>query len=161
MVYEIAVTLEHPLDDGLDEAFLIQLATAALTAESAPGGIVSLVVTDDAEVQRLNREFRGLDEPTDVLSFGLGGLAQPLEDEPLAAFITPDDADFEIGEVVLAYPYAARQAAARNRRTRDEVALLVVHGILHLLGHDHAEPDEEAAMQARERAVLAAFKIER
>lgn len=158
-MYNIALTLDHPLDDGLDERLLVALAEATLRAEDAPPGSVGIVITDDATVQALNRQYRGLDEPTDVLSFGLGGLAQPLEDQPFDAFITPDGVPLEIGEIVLAYPYAASHAAATNRRTRDEVAMLIVHGVLHLLGHDHAEPDEAARMQAQERAVLAGFGI--
>ena len=160
-MYDIAVTIEHPLDQPLTEAFLLELAEAALAAENAPAGSVSVVVTDDATVQDLNREYRGIDAPTDVLSFGLGGLAQPLEEEPHEAFIMPDDLPLEIGEIVIAYPYAARQAAAAGRPLRDEIGLLVVHGVLHLLGHDHLEGDEEAAMHAREAAVLARFGIER
>jgi probable rRNA maturation factor len=160
-MYDIAVTIEHPVDPPLTEAFLSELAVATLQAEDAPAGGVSIVVTDDTTVHDLNREYRGVDAPTDVLSFGLGGLAQPLEEEPHEAFVLPDEATLEIGEIVIAYPYAARQAAAAGRAVRDEIALLVVHGVLHLLGHDHLEDDEGDAMRGRETAVLARFGIER
>ena len=162
MTYDITITLEHPLDDSIEPALLHDLARAALTSESAPEGTVSLVVTDDATVQRLNHEYRGVDEPTDVLSFGLGGLAQPAEDEePDEEFILPEGAPLEIGEIVISYPYAARSAAATKRPVRDELALLVVHGVLHLLGHDHYEEDEGDEMRRREVAILARFGIER
>jgi probable rRNA maturation factor len=159
--YEVALSVEHEIDQSIDDSLLVALARRTLEAEGAPPGTVSVVITDDASVQALNREYRQLDEPTDVLSFGLGGLAQPLEEEPAPDFVLPKGAPLEIGEVVLAYPYAARQAAQRGRPVRDEVALLVVHGVLHLLGHDHLEPKEETEMQARERALLGEFGIER
>jgi probable rRNA maturation factor len=161
MTYEVAVAVEYEADPPLDVALFTALAERTLTMEGAPAGSVSVVLTDDATVQSLNREYRGLDEPTDVLSFGLSGLARSLDEEPAAPFVTPAGALLEIGEVIVAVPYAARQAEQRGRDVRDELALLVVHGVLHLLGHDHAEPEEEAAMQAREREVLAAFGIER
>lgn len=162
MPYQVEVTVEHELDPSISESFLTAVAREALRVDGAPEGVVSLVITDDATVQELNREYRDLDEPTDVLSFGLGGLAKPLEEEPDGFdFVVPGDQPLEIGEVIIAYPYAARQAAATGRAVRDEVALLVTHGVLHLLGHDHLEPEESAAMRAREVETLAAFGIAR
>lgn len=159
MTYEIAVSLEYPTDRSIDEQFFSRLAEAALVHEEAPAGSVSIVITDDATVQDLNREYRGIDEPTDVLSFGLGGLAQPLEDGPTEEFITPEGFPLEIGEIVISYPYAARTATATDRPVRDELALLTVHGVLHLLGHDHLEEEEGAEMRTRETAILAPFGI--
>ena len=159
MTYDVAVAVEHPMDPTVDTAFLTELARAALAAEDAPPGSVSIVITDDATVQALNREYRGVDEPTDVLSFGLGGLAKPADDTPLDDFVLPADAPLEIGEIVISYPYAARTAAATNRPVRDEMALLTVHGVLHLLGHDHYEEGERDEMRSRETAVLAQFGI--
>ena len=159
MSYDIAVSVEHTIDPSVDASFLAELARAALAAEGAPAGGVSIVVTDDAAVQELNRQYRGVDEPTDVLSFGLGGLAKPADDTPLDDFVLPADALLEIGEIVISYPYAARTAAATNRPVRDEVALLTVHGVLHLLGHDHYEEGERDEMRARETAILARFGL--
>ena len=161
MTYEVTVTVEHEIDASIDEALIAALGERTLRHEGAPSGTVSVVITDDATVQALNREYRGLDEPTDVLSFGLGGLAKPVEDAPAEAFVVPDELPLEIGEVVIAYPYAARQAAAAGRPVRDELALLVVHGVLHLLGHDHLEADEGDAMRTREAAILAELGIKR
>ena len=159
MSYDVAVAVDHPLDPEIDAALLAELARAALTAEGAPAGSVSIVITDDAAVQALNREYRGVDEPTDVLSFGLGGLAKPADDTPPDDFVLPADAPLEIGEIVISYPYAARTAAATHRPVRDEMALLTVHGVLHLLGHDHYEEGERDEMRARETAILAHFGI--
>jgi probable rRNA maturation factor len=161
MAYDVSVDLAIRPDEPLDPSLLAALAERTLTMERAPAGSVSIVITDDETVQALNRAYRGLDEPTDVLSFGLGGLAKPLEDAPTEDFVLPAGAPLDIGEVVIAYPYASRQARAMGRPVRDEIALLVVHGVLHLLGYDHLAPAEEARMQARERAVLSAFDIAR
>lgn len=161
MAYDVSVDIAIQPDETLDASLLEALAERTLAVEQAPAGGVSIVITDDATVQALNCAYRGLDEPTDVLSFGLGGLAKPLEDMPAEDFVLPAGAPLAIGEVVIAYPYAARQARAAGRSVRDEVALLVVHGVLHLLGHDHLEADEAALMQTRERAVLNTFDIAR
>jgi probable rRNA maturation factor len=161
MPYDVSVHVAHQPDEPLDPPLLAALAERTLLSERAPDGSVTIVITDDRAVQDLNSAYRGLDEPTDVLSFGLGGLAKPLEESPVVDFVLPDDATPAIGEVVIAYPYAARQARTAGRAVRDEVALLVVHGVLHLLGHDHLEPDEAVAMQERERAILVEFDIAR
>ncbi len=143
----------------------VRRAAAAALAAADPAGErgASVVVADDDTLRDLNRRFRGLDEVTDVLSFGerdappeegsalLRGGAPPAEFPPVPGE-TPS-----LGEVVLSYPYAARQAASRNVSVEREVALLIVHGVLHLLGHDHAEPDEEAAMRAAETDALNAM----
>ena len=130
-------------------------AAAALAVADPEGeGAVSVIVADDETLRELNRDFRGLDEPTDVLSFGADG--DLLDDGGGApAFPATPGERPSLGEVALAYPTAARQAEERNAAPADEVALLIVHGVLHLLGHDHAEPDEEAAMKALEREALA------
>ena len=139
--------------------WLRKVATAALAAGDPDGrATVSLVIADDETLHSLNARFRGLDELTDVLSF---------EDTSDASFAPegsadspfPDIPDGEpsLGEVVLSYPLAERQANAHNVNVEQEVALLVVHGILHLLGHDHAEPGEEASMKSLEAQALAAI----
>jgi probable rRNA maturation factor len=161
-MYDIALTIENLTGPSVEPALLRDLAEAALAFEGAPAGSVSLVITDDATVQRLNAEYRGMDEPTDVLSFGLGGLAQPAEDTGVEEpFVLPEGTPLEIGEIVISYPYAARTAAATNRPVRDELALLVVHGVLHLLGRDHYDDVEGDEMRRREREILGRFGIER
>ena len=145
-------------------------AAAAALAAADPDGErgASVVIADDDTLLDLNRRFRGLDEVTDVLSFGergaapeegasLPGGSAPSADLPPVHFPSVPGETPSLGEVVLSYPYAARQAASRNAPVEREVALLVVHGVLHLLGHDHAEPDEESAMRAAESDAMAAL----
>ena len=139
-------------------------ATAALALADPDGRSgASVVVADDETLHDLNLRFRGFDEVTDVLSFGeygapAGDTALPAgEPFPEDGFPPVPDEEPSLGEVVLSFPMAERQAQEHNVPVEREAALLVVHGILHLLGHDHAEPEEEAAMRAMERQALSAL----
>ena len=93
-------------------------ATALLTAAQLDGVQLSLTLCDDAFIHALNREYRSVDRPTDVLSF-------PLDDDVL------------LGDVVISLDTAAAQAAQRGHELRDELRVLLVHGLLHVLGYDH------------------------
>jgi probable rRNA maturation factor len=123
-----------------------------------PPAEVGLVVTDDETLRDLNRRYRGLDEPTDVLSFGhepLDGLrAEPFDGLRTEPFVTPPDGVRRLGEVILSYPTAERQAEEAGRSVQEETAHLVVHGLLHLLGYDHDDPEDERRMRAREEELL-------
>lgn len=141
----------------------------ALPADQA--GQVSLLVTDDGTVQELNHKYRGLDEVTDVLSFstthaghwegdmpdiGSGDWRSPAGavDQSAPEFLFPEDQPPPLGEVIVSFPQVQRQARNRHEPVQGELALLIIHGILHLVGHDHLEPDETARMQAKERIAL-------
>ena len=120
---------------------------------------VSIVLADDETVQDLNRSYRGLDEVTDVLSFSpvhqgeYLGLGEPLV-QSVVPFPILESSPDELGEIVISYPQVKRQASQAGRLVHQELALLVAHGVLHLLGYDHTEAHEEAVMKARERAAL-------
>ena len=134
-------------------SWLRDIARRVLVAEGATGPAqVGVVVTDDETVRGLNRRFLGLDEPTDVLSFGLA-----VTDE--APFALPPEEAASLGEVVIAYPTAVRQAEEAGRGIEVEVAHLLAHGLLHLLGYDHQRPEDERAMRRREEEVLAGLPI--
>lgn len=113
--------------------------------------LVSVSVVGDARIHELNREWRGIDRPTDVIS---------LECE------RPDDPDLapgepcELGDIVLAPAYIARQAEGFGTTAADEFRLLLVHGMLHLLGYDHIEEAEAAVMEAREDELVALIKTD-
>ncbi len=117
-----------------------RLAIAVLDDEGAIGEL-TLTFVDAASMAELNVEHMGKQGPTDVLSF-------PLDDEPLPGVPTL------LGDVVVCPEVAAAQSADHAGTLDDELALLVVHGILHVRGHDHAEPDETALMRARELELL-------
>lgn len=111
---------------------------AVLAYEGAVHREVSVLLTDDAEIQTLNRDYRGVDKPTDVLAFAM--------DEAGAV-------DLSLGDVVISVERARAQAASRNVELDRELELLAVHGTLHLLGYDHAEPGEARVMRNRTRAI--------
>ena len=137
------------------------VAEAALEAAgaSAEGREVSLVIADDEALLELNARHRGESAVTDVLSFSphhggpYMGEGEP-DDEDFPDFPTPDGGLEELGEVVISYPQAKRQAREAGRPVAAEVEMLVAHGVLHLLGYDHAEPDEEREMFALQEAAL-------
>ena len=126
---------------------------------------LSLVIADDETVHTLNRDYRGLDGPTDVLAFasdhageyeGEGEPPLPVSTEP---FITAPEEDGFAGEVIVSYPQCLRQAAEHGHSATQELALLITHGVLHLLGYDHAIQEEEQAMNARTQTALAALGL--
>ena len=126
-------------------ALLTQAAEAALLVGKAdPSAEMSVALSDDAHLHELNRQFLGTDAPTDVLSFPSGET-------------DPDDEALYLGDVIISLERARAQAAAGGHAADDELKLLTVHGTLHLLGHDHAEEDEKAAMWALQIQALEAL----
>ena len=128
----------------------VRAVEATLMAEGHPDSEVSVVVTSDEVLADLNLQFRGVAGPTDVLSFA----AQ----EPAPGFVSAPEAANYLGDVLIALPFTRRQAAEMGRDLADELILLAVHGTLHLLGYDHAEPDEEIRMWARQDEILIGLK---
>jgi probable rRNA maturation factor len=106
-----------------------------------PDADLSLVLTEDSQVHALNVQYMDVDAPTDVLSFPSGET-------------DPDTQAYYLGDVVISYPQALLQAEAGRHKLLDELQLLVVHGVLHLLGYDHAEDAEKARMWARQAEIL-------
>ena len=141
----ILVSIDEPFAGSLSEERLAETARRALEAEDAPACELSVTVTDDETVRSLNREYAGEDAVTDVLSF-----SQREGEE----FVSPPEGAPQLGEVVIAYPQAARQAGERGRAATEEVTRLLVHGVLHLLGYDHAEREEARRMREREEALV-------
>ena len=142
--HDVLVTIDEAYEKYVASAALERVARAALEAEGVPTSELGILITDDATIHDLNRRYADENKATDVLSFSLR------EGEE---FVSPDDTE-RLGEVIISLDTAKRQAEEAGRPLEAEVAHLLVHGILHLLGYDHAEPEEERAMQARERAIL-------
>ena len=128
---------------------LRRIASYVLDQEGVAKNVTAEVVLGDNDtVRELNRLYRGRDEPTDVLSFASaeGGFFQE----------SPDEAP-SLGEVIVCLPVAEAQASAGSRPIGGEIAHLLVHGLLHILGHDHEDPGEGAKMKNREDELLAAL----
>lgn len=134
----IHIEAEFPFPGDLLE----QAALTALEHETQPPeSELSIVLTDDARLQQLNREYLGIDAPTDVLSFP-------------AAEMDPETGAPYIGDILISIPRARAQAEAAGHPLEAEVQLLVVHGVLHLLGHDHAEADQKTRMWKAQAQIL-------
>ncbi|HEY7133918.1 MAG TPA: rRNA maturation RNase YbeY [Acidimicrobiia bacterium] len=143
----------------------VRLARMVLEEEQVPGGAeLSLIFVDERAIADLNERFLGGAGPTDVLAF-------PMDDDIVPAGRQPDqggrgpgspsepgEPPAMIGDVVVCPSYARREAESRRRALDEELALLVVHGVLHLLSYDHAEEQESEAMQRRERELLERFR---
>lgn len=110
---------------------------------------LTIVLTDDAEVRRLNREYRGIDKPTNVLSFG--------DSQNWRGHAS--GAPMLLGDVVLAYETIAAEASAQGKSLAEHTNHLVVHGVLHLLGHDHQTPRDAQVMEAIESDILRGLGI--
>lgn len=140
------VVSDEQSDRPVDTERWAALAEAVLRDEAVEGdGELSLTFVDEAAIAVLNEQYLGHGGPTDVLSF-------PIEDDPAEAGELP----VLLGDVVICPEVAFRNAPDHAGTYEDEVALLVVHGILHVLGMDHEDPDEADVMEAREQVLLAA-----
>jgi probable rRNA maturation factor len=155
---EINVLIEEGIETGPEAAWMQAIVEKTLLEENVPTNIeISLIITGQERIQELNREYRGEDRPTDVLSFAM---AEQKEDEEMAPFIGPPDGLVHLGEVIISYPQAVRQSQERGHTVRRELMILIVHGALHILGYDHEKPEMEPAMVAREKEILAALEKE-
>lgn len=137
------------LEEGIS-AVLQETVAAALEHEQVRGSVsLSLLLTDDEQMRQLNRDFAGLDKPTDVLSFPVGDVGDMPEE--LAGYL---------GDIAISVMKAEKQAEQGGHSLTAELQLLTVHGVLHLLGYDHYDADEKTAMWAAQRAVLDALGVE-
>ncbi len=154
---KIVIQVDEPYTAQVDATDLAKAIFATLSVEGQPDGEITLVVTSDEAVADLNRQYRGVEGPTDVLSFPAQEPTPGPSSELKTSFVSAPEMAAYLGDIVIALPFTRRQAAELGRLLADELRLLSVHGTLHLLGYDHAEPEEEAAMWARQDAILAAL----
>ena len=139
MIYTL---ISESFETFVDDQALIAAAEAVFALQGIdPESEVTLVVEDDEHLRQLNQQFLGIDAPTDVLSF-------PADE------IDPDSGMRYLGDIILSYPRAQEQAAAAGETVGEEMQLLVVHGMLHLLGFDHAGAEEKDAMWAAQQQAL-------
>lgn len=147
--YQVNVRVKNKLGFALKRDWIRKAIIAVLRAEDVKHYIeVGVVLTDDATVRRLNKKYRSVDRTTDILSFSLAG-----DDIQSSARSTPDQR-IQLGEMIISYPLAVRQAKKHNCSIVQEIALLLVHGTLHLLGHDHYVVAEARRMEAKEKTIL-------
>jgi len=135
------IHIEFSLHPQPVKADLIERAALAVLAYQSADGDLAIVLTDDAQLHQLNRDYLGVDAPTDVLSFP-------------ASETDPETGAPYLGDVLISIPRAKGQAHSAGHPLEAELQLLVVHGVLHLLGHDHAEPEDKVRMWAAQAQVL-------
>jgi probable rRNA maturation factor len=143
---EAEIQIDAPFQEKVDGDPLREAALATVHHEKVNGPAeLTVAVVSDARMRLLNRTYRGVDETTDVLSFGgsEGG-----------RLVVPSGAPHYLGDVIISYPQADAQAERMGHSVLAEMQLLVVHGALHLLGHDHAEPEEKARMWSAQAQIL-------
>jgi probable rRNA maturation factor len=143
----ITIRVRRSIKLPVDKSILVKAAqvTLELTNHSNKTDL-SIVVGNDALIHDLNRQYRGVDATTDVLSFPAGE-------------IDPDTSDLYLGDVIISLPQAQRQAWSEKHPVQDELQLLVAHGVLHLLGYDHLNAADKKQMQSLQAKVLKVLDI--
>ncbi len=157
------LTVDPSYAAAVDPAWVEQVVTAALAmlhprpppadsptslVEREPGDEVSVTVGNEALLHELNKRYRGVDHPTDVLAFPLQA---PEDQEP---FVTLAETGRQLGDVVISYPRVQGQARTYGYTERHELAYLLIHGVLHLIGYDHHRDEDFAAMRRQEERIL-------
>jgi probable rRNA maturation factor len=155
----LGIRIDERFQGCLKESWLGWVVECALSQTAVDRDVeMGVFITDDETVRELNRDYRGLDEPTDVLSFALAEEANDGESPP---FVNPPDGLLHLGEIIISYPRAARQAEEKGHIIEAEIALLVAHGVLHLLGYDHDQPEREREMRGLEESILSQLESQR
>ena len=147
----VSLAVDPPYAADVDPAWVEQVVTAALAALHSrlpPAAEVSVTVGNEALLHDLNKRYRGVDRPTDVLAFPM---QVPEDREP---FVTLAAADRQLGDVVICYPRVQRQARTYGHPEQHELAYLLIHGVLHLVGYDHYRDEDFAAMREQEERIL-------
>ena len=155
MDYEIYVSREKRNLGHNNSAALIKKAAAmALRAEGVEQAIISVMLTDDEGIRSVNREFRGVDRATDVLSFPLNEL-QPGAFDPADCETDPETGAVLLGDMMISVPRCAEQGEDFGHGYEREIMYLTVHSVLHLLGYDHVNEGEmKQQMRAREKEIM-------
>lgn len=166
MTCEIFYEATEPLSIPYEEIIHTVVETA-LTLEGCPyEAEISVTLTSGEEVRKLNREFRGIDKTTDVLSFPMADFACPaefefLEEEEALDCFNPETGELLLGDIVLSVEKIKEQAETYGHSLKRELAFLTAHSMLHLMGYDHMEEEERAVMEERQRVLMETMDISR
>lgn len=154
---EINVLIDEEFGACIEEGWLQSVVERALIAQGVSSNVeLGLVIASEERVQQLNQSYIGKDEPTDVLAFSMlpEQSAQGVPGTDFPSFVVPPDGVRHLGEVIISYPQAAAQAEEHQHSVKREIAILIIHGVLHLLGYDHDKPALKHEMTARETEIL-------
>ena len=159
---EVEYSFDFPVED-----LIKSLTETVLKEENVPFNNVSLNVTftDDKEIQRINKEFRSLDKSTDVLSFPAIDFEAPADftgvEEGDIDFFDPETKELILGDIMISVEHAEAQAKEYNHSFKREIAFLITHSLLHLLGYDHMEDSERLVMEEKQENILNKLGITR
>jgi len=149
LVCDLYIKIDTQFRRTINEGWLRQLVEKALNVAAINHPVeLSVVITDDEAIRQLNRDYRGVDEATDVLSFALS------EGADATTFVSPPDGVSRLGEVLISCQQAKRQAKEHSHPIERELALLLSHGVLHLLGYEHEDGASGDRMKAIEETIL-------
>jgi len=153
--FELNIRINRQIKFFLSIDWIHKIVEKALSVSGLKSPLeLSLIITGDESIRRLNKKYRGLNETTDVLSFAL----TEKDISETIPFIMPPDGVTHLGEIVISYPRAKIQAEQESCTIEKELALLITHGVLHLAGFDHDEPQKECEMKLLESKVLQGLK---
>jgi probable rRNA maturation factor len=148
---ELNIRINRRINSSLNINWIRQIVEKALVVSGLKSSVeLSVVITSDQVIQKLNKKYRGLNETTDVLSFALTESSVT----EVTRFLTPPDGITHLGEVAISYPQAIKQAEQVGHPVENEIALLLTHGVLHLVGYEHDEPQREKIMKSLESKAL-------
>ncbi len=158
---ETAVPFEFDYEKLAEEVIVFSLSQEDFPYEAE----VNLTLTDNDAIQEINREYRQIDKPTDVLSFPMlsletAGDFSNLEEDTEDNF-NPDTGEALLGDIIISVPKVMEQADAYGHTVKREFAFLIVHSVLHLLGYDHMTPEEAAFMENKQKSILKELNITR
>lgn len=154
MAYKVDAYVEphYPLKKSL----LVSAAESALSIANVKGKIeLAVSIIGDRKMRQLNKEYRGIDAPTDVLAF-----SYTLDTGKPREFVTPPSKYLNLGDVIISYPQLIDRAAKEETMVDEMASLLVVHGVLHLLGYGHEKPQEVAEMESLEDKALSLANVQ-
>ena len=169
-VTDVNVQILGKFDHCVSYLWIREVACCSLSAACGgdDGGGLSIVIADDDLVRDLNNQYRGLNENTDVLAFSFAHSGKYYGEGPiqhgsvgLVDFVLPPGRKDSLGEVVISYPQAKRQSDKSDHGVKEELAILIVHGILHLIGHDHEDLEETTVMKRLEAQILSQISNEK
>ena len=148
----ISITYEKGIKPSVTKKYLKNIAEIAISILEIQNDIeMGILITDDTRIKELNRIYRNINSPTDVLSFHMNSD----EDQELSSeFISPPDQLNHIGEIIISYETAIRQANENKIPIKSELSFLLVHGILHLMNYDHIKDDDREIMEKMEKDIF-------
>jgi probable rRNA maturation factor len=156
---DVLVDSEHWRQARAASAVVRRAVRQAATALSRRSAELAIVLTDDAAIRRLNRYWRGVDAPTNVLSFAARNTCDRAGSRRGNQFQTHNQTHNHLGDIVLAYQTIKREARREDKPFNDHLAHLAVHGFLHLLGYDHGSDAQARRMESIERAILRGLEV--